>query len=57
MFDPTLKCNEHVDYKCSKLSRNLYLLKSLPQVFSTEVTNILPTTPSSIQSAAMAMEY
>ena len=38
MLDPTLKWNEHVDYICSKLAKNLFLLKNLTQTTSDEIT-------------------
>lgn len=38
MLDPTLKWDQHVDYTCNKLSKHLYLLKSLIQVTTQEIT-------------------
>lgn len=38
MLDPTLKWDQHVDYTCNKLSKHLYLLKSLAQVTTREIT-------------------
>ena len=38
ILDPTLKWNEHVDFTCSKLAKNLFLLKNLTQTTSKEIT-------------------
>ena len=38
ILDPTLKWNEHVNFTCRKLAKNLFLLKNLTQTTSKEIT-------------------